>query len=156
MSPDVKLTVSSGLVFCTGTGYVAGPSASTRLWSERKVSNQKQLHRGWEGLYLGLFSSVVVQNLELPAYFCNVCKQKQSRYSKLICLLLWSHSIFSLHFFTAAQWFTDLLLSYPRMVFYPSLLSTAQSWKSMLWKVSLGPKLKNSIINTIMMPKATC
>lgn len=41
MSPDVKLTVSSGLVFCTRTGYAAGPSAKTRLWSEQKASNQK-------------------------------------------------------------------------------------------------------------------
>jgi len=41
MSPDVKLTVSSGLVFCTGTGYAVGPSAKTRVSSEQRAKDQK-------------------------------------------------------------------------------------------------------------------
>lgn len=37
MSPEVKLTVSSGLMFCTGMGYAAGPSAGTKVLSEKEA-----------------------------------------------------------------------------------------------------------------------
>lgn len=36
MSPEVKLTVSSGLMFCTGMGYAAGPSAGKKECSVKK------------------------------------------------------------------------------------------------------------------------
>lgn len=35
MSPEVKLTVSSGLMFCTGMGYAAGPSVGTETLIEK-------------------------------------------------------------------------------------------------------------------------
>lgn len=37
MSPEVKLTVSSGLICCTGTGYVTGPSVGTKVLSEKET-----------------------------------------------------------------------------------------------------------------------
>lgn len=39
ISPEVKLTVSSGLMFCTGMGYAAGPSAGTKVLSENQATN---------------------------------------------------------------------------------------------------------------------
>lgn len=39
MSPEVKLTVSSGLIFCTGMGYAAGPSVKTKVLSEKETTS---------------------------------------------------------------------------------------------------------------------
>lgn len=62
MSPEVKLTVSSGLMFCTGIGYAAGPSVGTKVLNEIETTRTQLESRATKLQSLkGLENSLTLQ-----------------------------------------------------------------------------------------------
>lgn len=148
MSPDVKLTVSSGLVFCTGTGYAAGPSAKQGSEWEKgkqpKIITSRPKHT-----VLQPTTTSCSKPLYLLISATSVSTSKAGSASSVQCLLfLWKLSAFTLSIFTAAypQRFMHTLLCYIVVFFSISPFSIPQSDKKIknqcLRRLSQNPGCK--------------
>lgn len=130
MSPDVKLTVSSGLVFCTGTGYAAGPSAKQGSeWAkgkQPKIITSRQKHT--------VLQPTTINSCSKPLYLLTSATSVGTSKAGLdswASLFLWNLSTFTLSIFTAAHppWLMHTLLCYIAVFFSLSPFSTPQSDK---------------------------